>query len=146
MTDSQPSDEITALAAELRSLVSRLKRRLREQGNIGDFTPSQVAVLLRLERDGASTVSSLARQEEMRPQSMSAIIAPLQAAQLVSGASDPADGRQILITLTDRCRRRLDEGRAAREDWLSRTIQARLSADERNELSQSLRLLGRLID
>lgn len=134
------------MASELRRLVSRLKRRFREQGNVGDFTPSQVSVLLRLESDGESTVSNLARSEGMRPQSMSAIIAPLQAAGLVSGAPDPADGRQTLIRLTDDCRRRLQEGRAAREDWLFRTIQSRLSPDEQRELAQSLRLLGRLID
>lgn len=146
MSNSRHSDQTAALSSELRGLVSRLKRRFREQGNVGDFTPSQVSVLLRLERDGESTVSSLARLEGMRPQSMSAIIAPLQAAQLVSGSPDPDDGRQTLIRLTDNCRKRLLEGRAAREDWLSRTINLRLSKAEQEELARALRLLGRLID
>jgi len=37
--------DISALATELRSLVGRLKRRLREQGSVGDLTPSQIAAL-----------------------------------------------------------------------------------------------------
>ena len=146
MSDPRPSDETATLASELRNLVGRMKRRFREQGNVGDFTPSQVSVLLRLERDGEATVSSLARLEGMRPQSMSAIIAPLQAAQLVSGAPDPDDGRQTLIKLTEHCRKRLLEGRAAREDWLLRTINSRLSTTEQEELARALKLLGRLID
>lgn len=146
MGDSLGNDPVATLATELRMLVSRLKRRLREQGNVGDFTPSQIAVLLRLEGEGPATVSSLARSESMRPQSMSAIIAPLQAAGLTSGSPDPGDGRQTLISLTDHCRKILEEGRAAREDWLSRTIQSRLTNDEQAELTRSVRLLRRLID
>ena len=41
-----------ALAAELRASLGLLMRRLREQGGFDDFTPSQVAALARLEREG----------------------------------------------------------------------------------------------
>ncbi|RDU97636.1 MarR family winged helix-turn-helix transcriptional regulator [Trinickia dinghuensis] len=133
-----------ALAGDIRAIVTRFKRRLREQGTVGDFTPSQVAVLLRLERDGPSTVSSLARAEGMRPQSMGTTIAPLEAAGLVAGAPDPNDGRQTLLSLTDACRTYLRENRAARQDWLCRTIQAKLTADEQQHLAGALRLLERI--
>ena len=51
MQDSagQPPVQAAMLAAELRTLVGKLKRRLREQANSGDLTPSQISVLLRLE-------------------------------------------------------------------------------------------------
>lgn len=123
-----------------------MKRRLREQGNAGDLPPSQVAVLLRLERNGPATASGLARAEGMRPQSMGAILEPLQESGLVSGAPDPGDGRQILLSLTDRCRTWIREGRAARQDWLSCTIQARLSTAEQEELARAAALLSRLLD
>ncbi|WP_206957050.1 MarR family winged helix-turn-helix transcriptional regulator [Trinickia acidisoli] len=132
------------LAGDLRSIVGRLKRRLREQGTVGDFTPSQVAVLLRLERDGPATVSSLARAEGMRPQSMGTTIAPLEAAGLLAGSPDPDDGRQTLLSLTETCRTYLRKNRAAREDWLCRTIQARLTADEQRHLATAVKLLERL--
>jgi DNA-binding MarR family transcriptional regulator len=136
----------SALAEDLRLLIGTLKRRLREQGQREDLPPSQVAILLRLEKHGPATVSGLARSEGMRPQSMSAAIAALESAGLVRGAPDPHDGRQTIMSLTDACRERLRTGRAARQDWLSRTIAERLSPREQQELGAAVRLLKRLVD
>ncbi|WP_296744612.1 MarR family transcriptional regulator [Mesorhizobium sp.] len=140
------STRATALAADLRGLVGKLKRRLREETDVGDLTPSQVSVLLRLEKDGQATTSSLARAEGMRPQSMAPVIAALESAGLVSGAPDPADGRQTLLSLTDACRQWVEEGRAARQDWLSRRLQARLSANEMEVVAKVAELLNRLVE
>ncbi|WP_315700857.1 MULTISPECIES: MarR family winged helix-turn-helix transcriptional regulator [unclassified Bradyrhizobium] len=144
--DAVPGPRASALAAELRGLIGKLKRRLREQANVGDLTVSQIAVLLRLEKDGPATASQLARAEGMRAQSMGPIVAALEAAGLVKGAPDPSDGRQTIIALTDQCLDRIREGRAARQDWLSRTIDQRLSAEEQEQLRAAIALLKRLID
>jgi DNA-binding MarR family transcriptional regulator len=136
----------SALAEDLRLLIGTLRRRLREQGQRDDLPPSQASVLLRLEKHGPATVSSLARSEGMRPQSMSAAIASLEAAGLVRGAPDPDDGRQTIMSLTDACRERLRTSRAARQDWLARTIAAKLSAREQQELTVAVGLLKRLIE
>ena len=106
-----PSNDVLhayALASDLRVLVSQLRRRIQERSNLGEVTPSQVAVLRRLERDGPATVTALARDEGMRPQSMGANIAALDAAGLVSGAPDPKDGRQTIISLPPLCRERVN--------------------------------------
>jgi DNA-binding MarR family transcriptional regulator len=81
----------------------------------------------------------------MRPQSMSAIVTPLQEAGLVSGAPDPVDGRQTLISLTPKCLKSFHEGRAARQDWLTTTISQKLSAHEQEKLQTALELLTRLV-
>lgn len=149
MTETQDTSstlQADSLARDIRALVGKLKRRLREQAAPGDLTPSQVSVLLRLEREGPTTTSSLARLEGMRPQSMGAVIAPLEAAGLVSGTPDPKDGRQTILSLTDACRTWVEEGRAARQDWLTRTLQVRLSAQEQDELGKAIALLKRLVD
>jgi DNA-binding MarR family transcriptional regulator len=144
--ESQAGAAATSLAAELRSLIGKLKRRLREQANVGDLTPSQVSVLLRLEKDGPATASSLARVEGMRPQSMGPVIAALDAAGLVRGTPDPNDGRRTILSLTEACRKLIAEGRAARQDWLSRRIEERLSSQEQTELAAAVALLARLVD
>jgi DNA-binding MarR family transcriptional regulator len=144
--DHRRTARADALAQELRALFGKLKRRLREQANVGDLTPSQVSVLLRLEKDGPATASSLARAEGMRPQSIGPIIAVLEAAGLVSGAPHPTDGRQTILSLTAACRKLVQEGRTARQDWLSRTIQARLSPQEQEDLAVAVGLLKRFVD
>ena len=79
----------SALAGDLRALIGKLKRRLREQANAGDLTPSQVSVLLRLEREEPTTMSNLARAEGMRPQSMGSAVALLEAAGFSTDSTTP---------------------------------------------------------
>ena len=134
------------LAAEIRTVYRKLKLRYREHGGGNDLTPSQASVLLRLEMDSSATVSSLARAEGMRPQSMSAIVAPLRESGLVSGAPDPKDGRQTLMSLTPKCKKWLQEGRDARQDWLATTISQKLSVHEQEKLQAALALLTRLVE
>jgi DNA-binding MarR family transcriptional regulator len=136
----------SALAAELRATLGKLKRKLREHGGWSDLTPSQVSVILRLEKDGPATVSSLARAEGMRPQSMSAVMTSLLDAGLVSGSPDPNDGRQTLMSLSRKCQKSLKESRAARQDWLTTTIQEKLSGKDQEKLAAVLELLARLVE
>ena len=136
----------STLAVEMRTVFRKLKLRVREHGGGNDLPPSQASVLLRLEKDGATTVSSLARAEGMRPQSMSAVVTPLQELGLVRGAPDPSDGRQTLMSLTPKCLKLLQEGRAARQDWLTTRISQKLSVQEQEKLQAALELLARLVE
>jgi DNA-binding MarR family transcriptional regulator len=144
--DDATSTRAATLAEQLRVVSGQLKRRLREQATLGDLTWSQILVLSRLERDGPATVSTLARAEGMRPQSMGANIAALEAAGFVTGTPDPDDGRQTILSITDACRDWLKAGRAARQDWLFRAIQTSLTPAEQEELGRALVLLKRLVD
>lgn len=136
----------SALAAELRTAFRKIKLRLREHAGHGDLTPSQVSVILRLEKDGPATVSNLARTEGMRPQSMSAVVTPLLESGLVRGVPDPSDGRQTLLSLTPKCLKLLEEGRAARQDWLTARISQKLSVQEQEKLQAAVALLRRLVE
>ena len=143
-----PSPEIeiaSTLAAELRAVCGKLNRRLREHGGRTDLSPSRVSVLLHLEKAGPVTVSSLARMEGMRPQSMSSVVTPLLEAGLLRGAPDPNDGRQTLIALTPKCVKLLKEGRAAKQDWLTTTISQKLSPSEQKALLAALEFIKRLV-
>jgi len=135
-----------ALASDLRVLVGQFKRLFRDQASLGDMTLSQVAVLGQLDRDGPATVSGLARTVGVRPQSMGATVAALEATGLVAGTPDPNDGRQTIWSLTPACREWIRVGRAAREDWLFHTIQKKLSTSEQAQLADVLTLLKRLTE
>ena len=134
------------LAGELRVVVGQLRRRVRERTNKGDLTLSQIAVLGQLDREGPATVTALAHAEGVRPQSMGATVGALQEAGFVTGAADPADGRQTLLTLTESGRAWIKASRAAREDWLSGAIRAHLSPSEQDVLARAIELLKRLVE
>jgi DNA-binding MarR family transcriptional regulator len=144
--DDPRTARASALVAELRVLIGKLKRRLREQADLGDLTSSQLSVLSHLERDGPATVTTLARTEGVRPQSMGATVAVMEAAGLVSGIPDPSDGRQTIWSLTEAFRERVRAGRAAREDWLLRAIQSKFTPAEQQQLASAVELLKRLVD
>jgi DNA-binding MarR family transcriptional regulator len=137
---------LSALAGELRVAIGILIRRVREQTQAGDLTSAQESVILRLERDGPTTVSILAKAESVRHQSMRITIARLETMGVVSGAPDPADGRQTIFNLTPAFLKTLKTRRAVKEDWLFRALQAQLTLREQDELAAAVKLLQRLAD
>ena len=145
---TKPSDvpDALALAGELRISVGKLIRRVRELAEPGDFTPTQKSALLRLERDGPVTVSALAREEGVRPQSMRVTVAALEEIGVISGKPDPTDGRQTLIDLTPAFSKTMRANRAAKDDWLVRALQSQLSPPEQKQLAAAVKLLQRLAD
>jgi DNA-binding MarR family transcriptional regulator len=136
----------SVLAGELRVALGKLSRRLREEAHLGGLTWSQVAVLGRLERDGPATVTTLARAEGVRPQSMGATVSELETTGLVARKPDPTDGRQTILSLTPVCRQMIKASRTAREDWLARAIETKLGRAEQKELASAVELLRRLND
>ncbi|GAA4037842.1 winged helix DNA-binding protein [Arthrobacter methylotrophus] len=134
------------VAAELRVLIGQFTRRLREHSQVDNLSNAQKAVLIHLERDGSATMSALARVEGMRPQSMGPIISALAGAGLVEGGPDPADGRRRILSLTAEARKSISAGRAAKADWLYRTIQSKLTPDEQERLPGAIHLLKRLLE
>jgi DNA-binding MarR family transcriptional regulator len=133
----------SVLAHELRETLGRVVRRLRAEPG-----PSvgRLAVLGRLDRDGPSSISDLAGQERMRPQSMAQIVHDLEAAGLVSRRPDPVDRRRAFIELTTAGLDLLQSTRAGRETWLTDVLERELDPGERDLLHDALQLLSRIAD
>jgi DNA-binding MarR family transcriptional regulator len=81
--------------------------------------------------------------EGVRPQSMTATVASLTALGLVERRPDPDDGRRLLIALTA-CRRRVEEGRQARQEWLAGELQDKCTEEERRAVIAAMAVLERL--
>jgi DNA-binding MarR family transcriptional regulator len=130
-TDATLQDaRLLETASDLRVFVAKLRRRLAEQSNPGDFTPAQTSVLTRLMQEGPATLTALAKAEGMRPQSMSAIVSALQAVGAIEGRPDPTDGRATILTLADSVRERAERARVIKNDWLSAQLSATYSPAE----------------
>ena len=134
-----------ALAArDLRILVGRLRRRLREVDDVQELTASQLAALGRLDRDGPASTSDLAKAERVRPQSMAATVAVLEERGLVVRRPDPGDGRRQLIEPTALADTLVSGSRRARDEWLEQALRKRFSPDELATIVAALGLLERL--
>lgn len=132
------------LAAELRTSVMRLRRRLaneRQPGN--DLSMNAMAVLGALHRRGEQTVGQLAAFERVQPPSMTRTVNCLQDGGYVERHPHPTDGRQVVVVLTDLGRDTVIADRRRRDEWLSRRLSA-LSADERDLLRRAAPILDRL--
>jgi DNA-binding MarR family transcriptional regulator len=136
--------QVAYIATDLRIALADLQRKLREQAQYTDFTNSQRSVILRLDRDGPSTTTALANAEGVRQQSMGATVATLQAAGMIDGAPNPADGRQTILTLSPKCKELLRSTRAAKEDWLIRSLKANFKATDLDNLLITIDTLKRL--
>jgi DNA-binding MarR family transcriptional regulator len=141
-----PVPDPAQAARELRVLVGRLRRRLREVDDVGELTASQLAVLGRLERDGAASTSDLAKAERVRPQSMAATVATLEERGLIVRRPDPDDGRRQLIELTPAVDETVRGSRRARDEWLEQALRERFSERELATVVAALGLLERLSD
>jgi DNA-binding MarR family transcriptional regulator len=129
---------------EVRAVISRLRRRILNAAEAEDITLGQASVLARLSGRRGVTASELAAAEGVRHQSMTATVASLTALGLVERRPDPADGRRLLIALTPEGRRRVEEGRQARQEWLAGELQEKCTEDERRAVIATMAVLERL--
>jgi DNA-binding MarR family transcriptional regulator len=141
---SDISGSAATAARELRVVVSRLRRRLREIQATGELTPSQTSVLSRLSKDGPASTSELAAVEGVRPQSMAATVAALEGEGLIERRPDPDDGRRQVLSLTAAAGELIAGSRQAREEWLARAFQDEYTEHERRTVVAALELLDRL--
>jgi DNA-binding MarR family transcriptional regulator len=132
------------LARELRVLVGRLRRRVKEVADTYELTSSQLAVVSRLDRDGPATASDLAAAERVRPQSMAATLAALDERGWLVRRQDPDDGRKQLLSLSETAHDLLSDSRQVRDEWLGRALAEKYTDAERATIAEALRLLGRL--
>ncbi|WP_034091465.1 MarR family winged helix-turn-helix transcriptional regulator [Streptacidiphilus albus] len=139
------SESAVQAARELRVVVSRLRRRLREVYETRELTPSQTAVLSRLDKGGPASTSDLAAAERVRPQSMASILTGLDKLGLIERRADPDDGRRQLVSPSRAGHELLDDGRRAGSEWLTRAMEDRLDEAERRTVIEAMALLERLV-
>jgi len=126
-------------ATLLRRSMTRLMRRMRQGRGLG---PGKLGVLSLLFRNGPMTPGALAQAEGVQPQSLTRLLADIEAEGLASRRRDERDGRQSLMALTEAGRVLLAADAAAKSAWLAEAMQEKLSATE----CEILRLAAQLVD
>ena len=133
-------------AAAMVGAVRRLNRRLRHARASHGVSPSKLAVLGHLLRDGPMIATDLAALDGVQPQSLTRMIAALEERGLIRRGPVEQDRRQIRIALTDAGQRLLAEDSRRQEEWLARAMQAALDEAETAALRSAARLIERLAE
>ncbi|GAA1793202.1 MarR family transcriptional regulator [Nocardioides hankookensis] len=132
------------VARELQASLGLLIRRLRQVRVVDDLSQPESTALASLVRTAPATSADLARIEDITAQSMHATITTLERRGFVRRTTDPADGRRMLVDLTDAGRAMAGRKRDARAEQLAAALTEHFTAEERAALLAASPLLERL--
>ncbi|MET0418243.1 MAG: MarR family transcriptional regulator [Actinoplanes sp.] len=128
------------LAKTLREAIQRLNRRVRQARPVGDLTFSQLSALTSLQLAGALTPRELADTERVQPPTMTKIVGKLEERGLVARTPHPTDGRQVILSATEKGREVHAQFEKARNEWLAVQLDE-LTPDERETLARAAEIL-----
>ena len=136
--------DLSGLAAQLRLVITRTARRLRQEA-ASDLGPSQTAALATIERHGPLTPSELARIERIQRPTATRIVARLEEAGLVERVADPADGRSFTVSVTADARALMKRLRTRKNAYLARRLRG-LGEDDLATLDRAADILEDLLE
>ena len=138
--------DVTQVANELRIVLGRIVRRLRQGHEAGELTLSELSVLSRLERRGSLPAGVLAEQERISPQAMTAILAVLEERGLAARDADARDGRRVSMSATTTGKRLLAGRRSRNAQRMASALDQALTPAQRQQLLAAIPLLERLAE
>jgi DNA-binding MarR family transcriptional regulator len=139
-----PMVERELLAARLRLAVTRLNRRLRAEADSG-LTASGISALATIGRRGPMPLGELAGAEGVKPPTITATVAALEAEGLVARAADGRDRRVSRVSLTARGRQRLDRARTRKTAYLAARLE-RLDEVQLEQLDRAVALFELVLE
>jgi DNA-binding MarR family transcriptional regulator len=143
MTKSKQKSEPQSrreIADRLHSAAIHLLRRVRQQDTVMAQVPARLSALSVLVFAGPKTVGELAAAEQVKPPTMTRIVAGLEKSGLARREPDPADARKIHIHATGKGIRLMQKGREARIHYLMDHL-ANLKAGELRILGEAVGIL-----
>jgi DNA-binding MarR family transcriptional regulator len=132
------------LASDLSLAVVRLARQLRFRRTESPISLSQLSALSTLVKEGPLTPGALALRERVRPPSMTRIVASLADLGYVDRTAHPADGRQVVVSVSKTGASLVEAERRASQEWLEKRL-ARLDPGERETLLHAADLMTELV-
>jgi DNA-binding MarR family transcriptional regulator len=127
----------------LHSAAIHLLRGVRKEDERSGVGPARLSALSVLVFAGPLRLTELARIEQVKPPTMTKVIAGLEAAGLVRRRDDAEDARAVRLEATARGTRLLQEGRRRRVDRLASVLQ-HVSPDELEVLAQAAAIIERI--
>jgi DNA-binding MarR family transcriptional regulator len=110
----------------------------------GDLSLPEVSALKRLDRNGPTSVTELAKAEQISVQSMGTTLRALEARGLVERHPHPGDGRRSVLSITKSGTRVLGDKHTARAEQLAKSLSTGFSPAELRQLMVAAPLIERL--
>ena len=132
------------VADRLHSAAIHLLRRVRKQDVATGEGPARLSALSVLVFGGQKTLSELAAAEQVKPPTMSRIVAGLARSRLVNITADSDDARRMHIRATSKGTRLLRKGRRLRIESLAAQLNA-LSPQELVKLGEAIEILQTIL-
>jgi len=139
-----PRHETIAAADRLHSAAIHLLRRLRKQDAASGVGPAQLSALSVLVFAGPKTLGELAAAEQVKPPTMSRVVAGLKRSHLIEITRDSRDARRMHIRATAKGALLLQQGRERRVEYLAQHLGS-LTTSELTQLSAVAGILERLL-
>jgi DNA-binding MarR family transcriptional regulator len=140
-----PAPETVAAADRLHSAAIHLLRRVRQQDSVSGIGPAQLSALSVLVFAGPRTLGDLAAAEQVKPPTMSRIVAGLKRSRLIEITRDPHDARRMSISATSRGTRLLHQGRQRRIEYLAAHL-GTLTGNELSQINAAADILEKMLD
>ncbi|GAB3856948.1 MarR family transcriptional regulator [Hymenobacter terrigena] len=135
------------LAAELRTVVSRLVKKLRSHSQThSSLSLTERSVVKLLAQHGQLLPSELAAREKVTTQSMSQILSHLAELGYITRQPSATDKRKVLIGLSAAGKALIPAVHQETDEWLHLALQKTCSAEELASLRQALPTLVKLVD
>jgi DNA-binding MarR family transcriptional regulator len=146
MTESPVTavDRDAELAARLRLVVTRLSRRLRQQGETG-ISAGQLSALSTIDRCGPMTLGDLAAAEQVQPPSMTRIVSRLEETGLVERQACQEDRRVARVRVTGEGRELLQLSRTRKNAYLARRLRT-LGGGELATMAEAVAVLEQILE
>jgi DNA-binding MarR family transcriptional regulator len=132
------------LADRLHSAAIHLLRRVRKQDAATGEGPARLSALSVLVFGGPKTPGELAAAEQVKPPTMSRIVAGLARSRLVEVTPDAHDARRLRIRATPKGTRLLQKGRRLRISYLAAHLDS-LTPAELAKLGEAVEILRRAL-
>ena len=136
---------VLAIADRLHSAAIHLLRRVRKQDVATGEGPARLSALSVLVFGGAKTLGELAAAEQVKPPTMSRIVAGLARSRLIEITADPHDARRMRIRATAKGTRLLHKGRQLRIEYLASHLEA-FAPEELAKLGEAVEILKKLLE
>ena len=140
-----PQDpDVNDVAAALQMSIGLCIRQLRQMPAEGDLSLPEASVLKRLDQSGPSSVTELAKAEQISVQSMGTTLGALEARGLVQRHPHPTDGRRSVLSITKAGTRVLSDKHNGRAEQLAKALSTGFSPAELRQLMVAAPLIERL--